>query len=763
MREKNSEKLWLRVTIWVIIAWLLAILASLAWNFHIANEQTRKIVLNVANAYFDKDLAFRLWGTSHGGVYVPVSESTPPNPYLTHVPERDISTPSGRKLTLMNPAYMVRQVMSDFSLLTGTSGHLTSLQPLNPINAPDEWERAALKRFENGDKEVAKFQRYQGEPTLRLMRPFITQEKCLKCHAAQGYKLGDIRGGTTINIPMAAYLALEMSLKKSVGMSHLVIFLCGLAAILLGAGTIRRYMRQHLAMEERAQEQYLFTKTIINSLSSPFYVVDAHTYSIVMANTAAQEYASAELTTCFALGHHRTSPCTGIDHPCPLKRVKKEKKMVVFEHLHYDKEGKPMEVEVQCFPMFDKNGSVIQVIEYCHDISERKRAEKEKAVVQAQLQQAQKMEAMGTLAGGIAHDFNNILSGVLGYAELAEMSLAKDDVVHGYIGEILKAGTRAKDLVRQILMFTRKTGQEVMPQPVSLLVKEVCKLLRASLPANIEIVTHFAEDTGLVNLDPTQIHQIIMNLSTNAAHAMEDSGGTLTISLQKVDIMAGSVSDRPDLAIGSYLLLTISDTGCGMNADVIQQIFEPFYTTKEIGKGTGMGLSLVQGIATQAGGKVFVESKVERGTTFSLYLQRMTAHRYEAVASIAERPTGSETILFVDDEESIVQLESEILTGLGYTVIMARDSCTALETFKKSPERFDLVITDQGMPKMTGEQLAGEISKIRPDIPIILCTGFSPNIDEEKALALGIKAFVMKPVNQDELADTIRQALQKYL
>lgn len=619
----RSEKILNIGTLAVLSVWLLVLSLSLVWGVYIVREQTRQVVINVANAYFNKDLAFRLWGSSHGGVYVPVSETAPPNPYLAHLPERDIETPSGRQLTLMNPAYMIREMMSQFSKLTGTSGHLTSLKMLNPINLPDEWERSVLESFEKGVTEVIAFTDYKGEPHLRLMRPFITKEACLKCHAVQGYNVGDVRGGTSISIPLAPYQKIERVTIRTIAGMHLVIFGFGLLGIIFGYRRIGKHIRRHLAMEEEARRQGEFTRTIINSLSHPFLVVDANNYNIILANDAAAKNNRTLAKTCYEMSHNGKEPCNEPGQKCPLAMVKKTKKMVMVEHTHQDGSGNSIDVEVQCFPLFDDKGEVVQVIEYSYDISERKRAEKEKLMLQTQLLQAQKLEAIGTIAGGIAHDFNNILSGVLGYAELAKMSIPQEDKTWGYVDAIYKAGTRAGDLVKQILSFTRKTTRETTPQPVHVVVKEAVSLIKVSLPEGILVVTDIDEKSGSVLIHPTQMHQIVMNLLTNASHAMAANGGTLEVSLSLAEINETEELAGKKLSPGAYVLLLVRDTGMGMDQETMKNIFDPFYTTKDVGHGTGMGLALVHGIVKAAKGLITVESSPGEGTTFRVYFPKV--------------------------------------------------------------------------------------------------------------------------------------------
>lgn len=395
-------------------------------------------------------------------------------------------------------------------------------------------------------------------------------------------------------------------------------------------------------------------------------------------------------------------------------------------------------------------------------ILEKKVEERTKALAHSerQLQQAMKLQAIGTLAGGIAHDFNNILSPIIGYTELTMDDIPEDSQARNYLERILKATNRAKELVQQILMFSRQNCQERKPLKVQNLIKEALKLLRATIPATVEINCDVGEDCGPIMGDPTQIHQVIMNLCTNAYHAMQETGGSLDVSLKEIDISYNQTMERLGMKLGKHLQLTVKDAGHGMEPEVLERIFEPYYTTKEKGKGTGLGLSVIDGIVKNHGGDITVSSQPGKGTVFNIYLpviDHIDVETESAETTIAAN--GSERILLIDDEEQIIDFEQQILERLGYKVISKTDSEEALEEFAAQPDQFDLVITDMTMPKMTGDQLARKMMDIKPEIPVILCTGFNEAITEEKALAMGIDKFVMKPIVKDKLANTIRAVL----
>jgi len=390
------------------------------------------------------------------------------------------------------------------------------------------------------------------------------------------------------------------------------------------------------------------------------------------------------------------------------------------------------------------------------EIKNHHQAQKEKNRVEAQLIQSQKMEAIGTLAGGIAHDFNNILTSIIGYSDLAKMRVSKDDDVMSHLDKIWQSGNRAKALVKQIVTVARRQEQEQRPIQLGYIANEALKLLRAALPSTIEILKVLPKNAGIINADPTQMHQVIMNLCTNAGYAMSEKGGTLEVTLENVSI----TEPEMDLKPGPYLRLTVRDTGDGIKPEVTARIFEPYFTTKEKGEGTGLGLSVVHGIVVTHGGAITAESKPGEGSTFHVYLPR-TDEAEEITEAKTEEPipTGSECILFVDDEPILLEMVEQILGQLGYEVVTANGSLEAMELFRKNPGRFDLVITDMTMPKMTGIELARELLNIRPNIPIILCSGSIDQGLKGKARTTGIRDFLAKPISMGSIAETVRKAL----
>jgi PAS domain S-box-containing protein len=525
-------------------------------------------------------------------------------------------------------------------------------------------------------------------------------------------------------------------------------------------GQLEAQLSQALTEKARAQqqlnEQQRLQLSLVENIPLPVFTKDkAGRY--LLCNSAYKEFFGRSDEEIIGLDAYAI-------HPPDLAGIYLEKDEELlrlgtvqrYETKIRNKSGEFRDGIVQKALLRNEDGEVFGLVGTILDITERNRAEEEKKRLQTQLLQAQKMEAIGTLAGGIAHDFNNILGAIIGYAEMVRDDSPLGSTAAHDLDQILLAGNRAKDLVMQILAFSRQSEKARIPLQPATIIKETIKLLRASLPTTIAIKTKIVGSTMPILADPVQFHQLVMNLCTNAFHAMEEKGGVLTIALAN---LAPSEQRSPP---GEYAIqLTVADNGVGIAPEIKDKIFDPYFTTKGVGKGTGMGLSIVHGIVTAHGGTIACQSRPGEGTTFTITLPALSeaADILDTVPSREAPPPGAERILFVDDEDTLVHMTRIMLERLGYQVTAHHSSREALAVFAENPQRFDVVITDQTMPGMTGLELAQHLLALRPELPIILCSGFSSAVSEEMARSAGIRGFAAKPLIKKEIGELIRSVL----
>ncbi len=534
---------------------------------------------------------------------------------------------------------------------------------------------------------------------------------------------------------------------------------------------VLRYAVQRNFAKEKVRESERFLRSTLDALSAHIAIIDS-SGNILATNSAWRKFAEANgglaLRCCEKSNYFEACHATHGDNR-PNARCARTFAEGVRAVLDERKDRFEMEYLLRCqsgnewfhgqvtpFPSGRERKAVV-----AHEnITERKLAQEEKIKLAAQLRQTYKMEAIGTLAGGIAHDFNNILAAVLGYVELSMLDLEKGDPLERNLQEVYQAGMRAKELVQQILTFARKEEGHIQPTQICVIAEEAARLIRSTIPTSIDVQLT-VESEAFAMADPTQIHQIFMNLFANAAQAMVTGEGQLSIHISEASLDASFQSMHKTFEPDDFLKITISDTGVGIAPDRLEKIFDPYYTTKHEGEGSGLGLSVVHGIVRSHGGEITVESVVDRGTSFSVYLPLSVKSVDQPIEVSNKFPIGSEHILFVDDELPITEMSRQRLSLLGYKVTAVDSSFDALSLLAENPDDFDAIITDMTMPGMTGEKLAMEAQKIRPKIPIILCTGYSRRISKEKAASIGIKAFLMKPVTIKEMAETLREVLEE--
>jgi PAS domain S-box-containing protein len=506
--------------------------------------------------------------------------------------------------------------------------------------------------------------------------------------------------------------------------------------------------------EQNLRESEELLNSIVESMTDGIVVLDKN-YHITYWNKAMERL--SKMTHEKAIQDGKTAwrffpglIQKGIDHM--IRQAMDGQVMRQDDIPYYLPDGSIVYTSETCIPLRSEEGEIRGVLNVVRDITEKKNLE-------AKLQQAQKMEAIGTLAGGIAHDFNNILGIIVGNAELAIDDVPEWNPTHRHLQEIRHSCLRARDVVRQILAFSRQTDQKLEPISMTPIINESLKFLRSSLPSSIEINHHLSIPKDTVCSDATQVNQILINLSTNAAHAMREKGGTLSISLENVTLSEAEAAGFHELNPGEFVRLSVSDTGHGMQPQILNRIFDPYFTTKGVGEGTGLGLAVVHGIVKNHNGAITVQSQPGKGSVFQVYLPLAQVEPIRRIDFSGALPRGRESILFIDDEAAIVEMVPEMLQRLGYRVVCEQSPLKALELFHAQPDKFDLVITDMTMPQMLGTTLIKEMLMVRPELPIIFCTGFSEKINEEKVLAMGARAFMMKPIVMTEIAKAIRNAL----
>ncbi len=523
----------------------------------------------------------------------------------------------------------------------------------------------------------------------------------------------------------------------------------GVIAGILG---IARNITERKQAEKALYDSHKRFLTVLDSIDATVYVADMKTYEILFMNKHMVDSFGGDMTgeICWKTFREKSGPCSFCTNDLLIDENKKPTGVQTWQ----DKNPVTGKWYINHDRAIEWTDGHLVRLQIATDITEFKNLE-------SKLQQSQKMESIGTLAGGIAHDFNNLLYPIIGFAEMLKEDLPQDSPEHGMAQEVFNAGKRGGELVKQILAFSRQSDHKLSPVRFQKILAEVLKLTRSTIPSDIQMHQDIQKDCGLIMAEETQLHQIAMNLITNAYHAVEKTSGEISIQLKEIMLDNDDLKDSP-LQPGQYVMLSVSDNGVGIPRGIMNNIFEPYFTTKEKGKGTGLGLAAVYGILTEHKGDIKVYSEEGKGTTFNVYLPLMKKST-EAVSieKALNKLTGTERILLVDDEESVVRLEKQMLERLGYNVSARSDSLEALETFNSNPDGYDLVISDMTMPNMTGDQLAQELMSIRADIPIIICTGFSERINKEQAEANKVKGFLMKPVVKSEMAQMVRKVLDE--
>ncbi|OGW40734.1 MAG: hypothetical protein A2010_16140 [Nitrospirae bacterium GWD2_57_9] len=727
--------------------WTVLILLSLFWRSGQVHEINLDKARIEARSLYELNLAYRAWASSHGGLYVPLTDQFQPNPYL-YVPDRDIITAGGKKLTLVNPAWMTRQVFDMFQASSALPirNHLTSLKYLNPANRPDAWEEKALSALEQGKSEVSEVQTIGGQPYMRLLKPFLIEDSCLRCHEQQGYRIGDIRGGMSLAIPLKDHLAAERDEKRMLGVTHSLFWMIGMASIVLFRSNIQ-------AGQKRLAESESKYRLLFKNNPYPTWVYDLETLAFLAVNDAAIERYGYSREEFLSMTIKDIRPPEEV--PALLKNVSLVGEGIdhagVWRHLK--KDGTMIFVEITSHALlFDGRRAELVMVQ---DVSERKRLEE-------QLHHSQKLEAVGLLAGGVAHDFNNILTAIIGYSSLMKMRLRVDDPETHNLNEVIGAAERGAALTQSLLAFSRKQINNPRPLNLGRVIEGTGRLLRTLMGEDIKMDIRPSLEPLTVVADSGQLEQVLMNLATNARDSMP-AGGQLLIETKRVLLDDRFVAAHNYGKPGEYALVSISDTGTGMDARTASRVFEPFFTTKEMGRGTGLGLSIVYGIVKQHEGYINVYSEPGRGTTFKIYLPlaSLSGEELARINRIDDPRGGSETILVAEDDASLRQLVQSVLTQFGYRVIEAVDGEDAVAKIRGHKHEIDLLLLDVIMPKKNGKDVHEEALKMMPGVPTIFASGYTADILHQKGILKEGLNFLSKPVSPNELLSRVREVLDR--
>lgn len=774
-----------RYGMFLAMVWTLFIVLLMFLNYRDHDKEVLVLGKMQSQAFFEKDMLYRRWASRHGGVYVPVTATTQPNPYLAHIPERDITTPSGRQLTLMNPAYMTRQVFEMAAEKEGTGrGHITSLKPIRPGNAPDPWETEVLQAFAGGAPEVGQIADINGIPYYRYMKPLFAEKPCLKCHADQGYLEGELRGGLSVSVPLAPFNALKRAELQDDYLRFAVIWLLGLGGIGFGTYRLKRLTGDLVARsveleqqtvelqiaQEELQEQ---TALLEEEIAERIQTEKERELFVTLFNSSEDLMVIADPNGCFKKVNPATIKVLGYS-------AKELSAKPFIDFVHPDDRQATMDEmarQVQCgYTINFENRYVCQDGSTRHlswhasfiaaegitcatarDITEHKRLEE-------QLLQSQKMEAVGQLAGGVAHDFNNILSVIMGYAGMLKLGSNLNLQQQEKIDQIIVSSEKAAELTKGLLAFSRK--QQLAFKNVNLndIIQNLEKFLLRVIGEDVQLKSITHEFNLPVSIDTGQIEQALINLVTNARDAMPH-GGTITIETGAQELDASFAQVRGYGSPGSYAVITVSDTGAGINEEIQQKIFEPFFTTKEIGKGTGLGLAIVYGIVKQHSGFVHLYSEPDKGTAVRIYLPLLNSEALaQTAATSLPTPTGgSETILVAEDDPSVRALVAIVLGEYGYTVILAEDGQEAVRQFTVNKDKIGLVLMDMIMPGQSGTAAAEEIRKLQQDACILFTSGYTADFISSRGIDEESIELLMKPVQPLELLRKVREMLDRQL
>lgn len=742
------------------IAILLVSILTISYTLFNEIRVTQKSIEEVAKSQlktsYDKDFVYRKWASSHGGIYVPITEKTPPNPSLSHIPYRDIETPEGVKLTLINPAYMTRQVHELGESIYSLKGNITSLNPINILNSPNDWESKTLKLFETGITEKFELIEVNGFRYMNYMKALVTEESCLKCHSSQGYKVGDIRGGLSFSLPLKDLDETLSNRLKFTYVNYIIIGVIFISILLTLFHLLNVKLSQQKTYSEILYSEREYLSTTLKSIGEGVIVLDKNGV-ITKINSIAMDL--IETTEPEAIGSY-------LDKVLHLFQNGEKEENIINKIITQPKgyttnqyklqsiiNNKLYEIKLTISQISSQEANKNGFIIIFRDITEEN-------ILNNQINHTQKLDAIGQLTSGIAHDFNNMLGGILGGAELLKQHIGVDEKGRRYINLILDASIRASKLTKKLLTFSKVHKLEIKPTNIIDVIKDVVSLLENTLDKRIQIKCQFDSDDNIVMADESQIHNIFLNLGINSTHALPDGGRiTFTTNNMYFDNKDNQIDDF-NLKSGKYIQIEVKDNGIGIPDDIIPNIFDPFFTTKTE-KGTGLGLAVTYGSVKKINGSISVSSKISKGTIFKIMLpvtSKVINNKSELEINSNPQTT---TILFIDDEEIQRKLATDLLESLGHHVLIGAGGEEGLEILKMNKGEINLIILDMQMPVMNGIECYKKIKKLEIDIPVIIASGFCDSKDIDIAKSMGCKGFINKPYRISEIKNMINSVLYK--